>query len=166
MALACATATVTEPDLAPRPETPREQQPAEQSWDDPLAELTRIVGRENPERGDELLALFRERGLAPQVQEFRTEATERSPSQVDDRSFQAAGIPNVSLAMNGTTEAHQMWLALNAGPESGLREGFVPAVFRVIHTSKDTIERVTEGAMNRLHDVVVALVLELDKTLE
>ena len=83
MALACATATVTEPDLAPRPDTPREQQPAEQSWDDPLAELTRIVGpREPGAGGDELLALFRERGLAPQVQEFRTEATERSPSQV------------------------------------------------------------------------------------
>lgn len=83
----------------------------------------------------------------------------------DDRPFQAAGIPNVSLAMNGTTEAHQMWLVLNAGPESGLREGFVPDVFRVIHTDKDTLERVSEAAMERLHDMVVALVLELDRAL-
>ena len=306
MALACATATVTEPDLAPRPDTPREQQPAEQSWDDPLAELTRIVGRENRERGDELLALFRERGLAPQVQEFRTEATERSPSQVgrnliatigdgprdivvgahydvvrlqdgsvvggavdngaasvvltrvaetlaghqlhhrvrvvlfdleeiglrgssayivsegddriaamvnadviagdgtlmygptshegndavyrslrvactatgvscmefpryppsDDRSFQAAGIPNVSIGMNETVAAHQMWLVLNGGAESGLESGFMPAVFRVIHTPEDTMQHANETAMRRLHDLVVALVLELDKTLE
>ena len=305
MALACATTTVTEPDLAPRPETPREPQPAGQSWDDPLAELTRIVGRENVDRGDELLALFQERGLTPQVQEFRTEATERSPSQVgrnliatigdgprdivvgahydvvrlpdgtvvggavdngaasvvltrvaetmrrhelehrvrvvlfdleesgllgsrayvedaepdriaamvnvdvvvgegtlmygptshegneavyrsvrfacaaseitcmgfpryppsDDRSFQAAGIPNVSLAMNDAAASHQMWLALNAGAESGLRENFGPEVFRIIHSSRDTIEHVSEAAMNHLHDLVVALVLELDRSL-
>lgn len=83
----------------------------------------------------------------------------------DDRPFQAAGIPNVSLAMNGTTEAHQMWLALNAGPGSGLREGFVPDVFGIIHSSRDTIEHVSEAAMNHLHDLVVALVLELDAAL-
>ena len=83
----------------------------------------------------------------------------------DDRAFQAAGIPNVSIGMNGTTEAHQMWLVLNAGAESGLREGFSPEVFQVIHTSRDSIERANEPAMKRLHDVVVALVLELDRTL-
>ncbi len=83
----------------------------------------------------------------------------------DDRSFQAAGIPNVSLAMNDAAAAHQLWLVLNAGPESGLREGFVPEVFRVIHTAEDTIERVNETAMNQLHELIVALVLELDRAL-
>ncbi len=83
----------------------------------------------------------------------------------DDRAFQAAGIPNVSIGMNGTTEAHQMWLVLNGGAESGLREGFMPEVFQVIHTNRDTLERANEAAMKRLHDVVVALVLELDRTL-
>lgn len=83
----------------------------------------------------------------------------------DDRPFQAAGIPNVSLAMNDAAASHQMWLALNAGPESGLREGFMPDVFRIIHSSRDTIEHVSEAAMNRLHDLVVALVLELDTVL-
>ena len=295
VALACATASGPGPDLAAGPET----------LANPLAELTRIVGRENVERGDELLALFQERGLAPQVQEFRTEAAEGRPSQVgrnliatigdgprdivvgahydavrlpdgtvvggavdngaasvvltrvaetlgrhelehrvrvvlfdleesgllgsrayveaaepdriaamvnvdvvvgdttlmygptsregndtvhrslrvacaaseitcmgfpryppsDDRSFQAAGIPSVSLAMNDAAASHQMWLALNAGDESGLRENFVPEVFRIIHSSRDTIEHVSEAAMNHLHDVIVALVIELDASL-
>ena len=84
----------------------------------------------------------------------------------DDRPFQAAGIPNVSLAMNGAKASHQMWLALNAGPESGLREGFVPEVFGIIHSSRDTIEHVSEAAMNHLHDLVVALVLELDRAFQ
>ena len=88
----------------------------------------------------------------------------RYPSS-DDRSFQAAGIPNVSIAMNGATASHQMWLALNAGAESGLSEGFLPDVFRVIHSAEDSIERASETAMNRLHDVIVALVLELDGAL-
>ena len=83
----------------------------------------------------------------------------------DDRNFQAAGVPNVSLAMNAPVAAHQMWLVLNAGAEAGLREGFVPEVFRVIHTAEDTIERVDETSMNQLHDLLVALVLELDAAL-
>ena len=295
VALACATASGPGPDLAAGPET----------WANPLAELTRIVGRENVERGDELLALFQERGLAPQVQEFRTEATEGRPSQVGrnliatigdgprdivvgahydvvrlpdgtvvggavdngaasvvltrvaetlgrhelehrvrvvlfdleesgllgsrayvedaepdriaamvnvdvvvgdttlmygptshrgkrggppqparrlrrkrdhvhgfpplspERRSQLSGrrIPSVSLAMNDAAASHQMWLALNAGAESGLRENFVPEVFRIIHSSRDTIEHVSEAAMNHLHDLVVALVLELDGSL-
>jgi Zn-dependent M28 family amino/carboxypeptidase len=84
----------------------------------------------------------------------------------DDRSFQAAGIPNVSIGMNGTVAAHQMWLILNGGAESGLESGFVPAVFRVIHTPEDTMQHANESAMKQLHDLVVALVLELDKALE
>ena len=58
-----------------------------------------------------------------------------------------------------------MWLVLNAGAEAGLREGFVPEVFRVIHTAEDMIERVDETAMIQLHDLLVALVLELDAAL-
>lgn len=83
----------------------------------------------------------------------------------DDRPFQAAGIPNVSVAVNDAAASHQMWLALNLGAESGLREGFVPEVFRIIHSSRDTIEHVSEAAMSHLHDLVVALVLELDRSL-
>ena len=83
----------------------------------------------------------------------------------DDRPFQAAGIPNVSLAMIGRISAHQFWLFLNAGGQSGLAPGFTPDLLQVIHTSRDTIERVSPTAMTRVHDAVVALVVELDGAL-
>lgn len=83
----------------------------------------------------------------------------------DDRSFQAAGIPNISIAILPAIEAHQGWLLMNAGGDTGFREGFVPEIFRTIHTAADTLERADAYAMTRLHDAVVALVLELDGTL-
>ena len=83
----------------------------------------------------------------------------------DDRPFQAAGIPNVSLAMIGAVSSHEFWLFLNAPGQSGLRRDFVPDVMRVIHTEDDTIERVDSTAMSRVHDAVVALVVELDGAL-
>jgi hypothetical protein len=83
----------------------------------------------------------------------------------DDRSFQAAGVPNISLAIVGAVEAHQMWLLLNAGRQAGLREGFMPPIFGIIHTPADTLEHADPQAMTRIHDAVVALVLELDRTL-
>lgn len=109
-------------------------------------------------------AVYRSLRVACAASEITCMSFPRYPPS-DDRPFQAAGIPNVSLAMNDATASHQMWLALNAGAESGLREGFLPEVFRIIHSSRDTIEHVSEGAMNHLHDLVVALVLELDTAL-
>lgn len=84
----------------------------------------------------------------------------------DNRTFQAAGIPNVSLGMIGTTASHQLWLVLNAGAESGLRPDFVPDLLRVMHTAEDTIEHVSRVAMTEVHDAIVALVLELDRALQ
>lgn len=83
----------------------------------------------------------------------------------DDRTFQAAGIPNVSLGMVEAITSHQLWLVLNAGTESGLRPGFLPNLLEVMHTAQDTIERVDPAAMIRVHDAIVALVLELDTAL-
>lgn len=83
----------------------------------------------------------------------------------DDRPFQAAGIPNVSLAMMGAISSHEFWLFLNAGGQSGLRPGFLPDLLQVIHTSEDTIDRVSSTAMSRVHDAVVDLVVELDGAL-
>ena len=83
----------------------------------------------------------------------------------DDRPFQSAGIPNVSLGMIGAISAHEFWLFLNARGKSGLRPGFIPDLRQVIHTSADTIERVSSTAMTRVHDAVVALVIELDSAL-
>lgn len=80
----------------------------------------------------------------------------------DDRSFQAAGIPAISLAVLPALEAHQIWLLLNGGKESGLTPGFAPAILRTIHTPEDTADKLTPQGMTLIHDTVVGLVLELD----
>jgi Zn-dependent M28 family amino/carboxypeptidase len=80
----------------------------------------------------------------------------------DDRSFQAAGIPAISLAVLPALEAHQIWLLLNGGKESGLTPGFAPAILRTIHTPEDTADKLTPQGMTLIYDTVVALVLELD----
>lgn len=85
--------------------------------------------------------------------------------QGDDRSFQAAQIPNLSLAILPALEAHQLWLMLNGGKESGLGEGFVPPILKTIHAPGDTAEKLDAAAMTRISDAVVSLVVELDETL-
>jgi len=84
----------------------------------------------------------------------------------DDRSFQSAGTPSVSLAILPRPEAHQMWLLLNGGRESGLAADFRPDVLRTIHTSGDRASRLDAAAMTLAHDVVMALLLELDANFE
>ncbi len=83
--------------------------------------------------------------------------------QGDDRSFQAAKIPNLSLAIVPALEAHQLWLLLHGGKESGLAEGFLPATLKTIHAPGDTAEKLDAAAMTRISDAVVSLVMELDK---
>jgi hypothetical protein len=63
-------------------------------------------------------------------------------------------------------EAHQLWLLLNGGKDSGLREGFLPSVLQVIHTAEDTLDRVEPGAIERTSRFLLDLVLELDAALE
>jgi hypothetical protein len=89
----------------------------------------------------------------------------RYPSS-DDRSFQAAGIPNISIAVMPATEAHQMWLLLNGGADNGLREGFLPAALATIHSSNDTVDKLDAASMTLGHDAVVALLLDLDHRLK
>lgn len=82
----------------------------------------------------------------------------------DDRSFQAAGIPNVSLGTVPGPEAHQMWLLLNSGDdESGLADGFVPPILRIIHTPNDTVEQLDSAAMTMAYNMVMRVVLQLDR---
>ncbi|MDA1093348.1 MAG: M28 family peptidase [Acidobacteria bacterium] len=83
--------------------------------------------------------------------------------QGDDRSFQAAGIPNVSLGILTSVEAHQLWLMLNGGPNSGLAERFVPPILRTIHTQADTADRLDPEGMTLAYNIVMALILELDR---
>ena len=78
----------------------------------------------------------------------------------DDRSFQAAGVPSISLAVLPGIEAHQMWLLMHGGKEPGL--SVTPAIVRTIHTPNDTTDKLNASSMTLLHDAVVALISELD----
>jgi len=82
----------------------------------------------------------------------------------DDRSFTAAGIPSISLAVLPALEAHQVWLLLNGGKESGLAGGFAPAILRTIHTREDTADKLNPAGMTLLYNAVLGLVLDLDTT--
>ena len=84
----------------------------------------------------------------------------------DDRSFDAAGIPNVSVAFVPAAEAHQLWLLLNGGKDSGLKEGFAPSLLRNMHSPGDTLEKVDPATIDRTSALLQDLVLELDSTLD
>ena len=75
----------------------------------------------------------------------------------DDRSFAAAGIPELSLALVPAIEAHQLWLVMTAGKASGLAPDAIPETLKVIHTAADTAEKVDEAAMTRVLEFTQAL---------
>ena len=83
----------------------------------------------------------------------------------DDRAFSAAGVPVVSLGFQDQVGAHQMWLAFNGGKENGLAEGFVPQVFRVIHSKDDAIEAVEGATIATAGATYAALIQKLDAQL-
>lgn len=83
----------------------------------------------------------------------------------DDRSFQAAEIPAVSLGFLPRLQAHQLWLYLNGG-KSDLREGWVPPILRIIHTPEDTLDKVDPGTLDLATGLVLDLLLRLDTGME
>jgi len=83
----------------------------------------------------------------------------------DDRAFSAAGAPVVSLGFQDQVGAHQMWLAFNGGEANGLAEGFVPQVFRVIHSKDDAIEAVEGATIAVAGTTYAALIQKLDAQL-
>jgi hypothetical protein len=83
----------------------------------------------------------------------------------DDRSFEATRVPNVSIATLPRLDAHQLWLMLNGGRDSGLAAGVVPAVMRTIHTQADRPDKLDPAGMLLAYRVILALVTELDVTL-
>jgi hypothetical protein len=105
--------------------------------------------------------------LAPLLQqrcaaaEMSCLAFEKYPAS-DDLSFQAAGIPALSLAVVPAVEAHQMWLMLNGGAMSGLAPGFVPRILRTIHTPEDRMDKLEPEAMVLACRVLRDLVLQID----
>jgi hypothetical protein len=79
----------------------------------------------------------------------------------DDRSFVRAGIPTLSIGMLPAIEVHQVWLMMNAGTNSGLAQGSVPAIFRIIHTADDTPEKVSEETVRTMLRFTTSLVKNL-----
>ena len=80
----------------------------------------------------------------------------------DDQSFQHGGVPAVSLATVPAAQAHQLWLLMNGGKESGLQAGFTPQILRTIHTAADRSSLVDRDAMGRAYRVVFTLIATLD----
>lgn len=86
--------------------------------------------------------------------------TPRMPPS-DDRSFEGASIPAVSLGVLPAEDAHRIWLLLN-GDRDGLPEGFAPEIMRIIHTERDTIDKLEPDALTRAYRIVTDIVRELD----
>lgn len=87
--------------------------------------------------------------------------TPRMPPS-DDRSFQQAGIPAVSLALLPAEEAHRTWLFLNGELSDTLRGALTPPILRTIHTERDTADKLEPEALTRAARIVTDLVLSLD----
>jgi len=83
----------------------------------------------------------------------------------DDLSFAAAGVPVVSIGVQPAADAHQMWLLMNRGKQSGLAEGVMPRVFTLIHTPADKMSAIEPSAVELAFEMAVDLVIELDERL-
>ena len=84
----------------------------------------------------------------------------------DDISFRREGIPHISFAVLPNIQAHQLWLFVNGGENSGLDDNFSPEILSLIHTENDSIDLIEEQSLTLLLDHLESLVLELDTTLE
>lgn len=80
----------------------------------------------------------------------------------DDRSFAAAGIPAISIGFAPRVQAHQLWLLLNGGKDSGLKEGWGPPLMKIIHTPEDTLDKVDPGTLDLATGLVLDMLLRLD----
>jgi Zn-dependent M28 family amino/carboxypeptidase len=83
----------------------------------------------------------------------------------DDQSFAEAHIPVVSIGMQPAADAHQLWLLMHKGKDSGLAEGFLPRVFHQIHTTDDNMSAVEPAAVNRAFEMAFEVVRELDEAM-
>jgi hypothetical protein len=81
----------------------------------------------------------------------------------DDRSFIKAGVPTISIGIIPALQVHQLWLMMNGVGNSGLAEGFVPAIFKTLHSADDTVEKLNEQTMAKMGRFALALVRALAK---
>lgn len=79
----------------------------------------------------------------------------------DDRSFIAAGIPAISIGFVPRIQAYQLWLQLNGGVDSGLKEGY-PPLMKIIHSPEDTLDKVDPGTLDLATGFVLDTLLRLD----
>jgi len=79
----------------------------------------------------------------------------------DDRSFQAAGIPNVSIAIVPSRDAVLLSKMMKGQP---IEE--VPQVLKIMDTPEDKSKFLTEEAMERVFEVVYGALLYLDSQTE
>jgi hypothetical protein len=78
----------------------------------------------------------------------------------DDRTFGAKKIPSLSVAILPATEAHQLWLMLQA-KSAGLAPGFQPPIFGMIHTPGDTPEKLDGAGMATAQRLATAFIRRL-----
>ncbi len=76
----------------------------------------------------------------------------------DDGSFIKAGVPTISIGILSAVEAHQLWLMMNAGANSGLAQGTAPSIIKTIHTTEDTPDKLSEETMSRMQRFALSLV--------
>lgn len=81
----------------------------------------------------------------------------------DDRNFVKAGVPTISIGIIPALQVHQLWLMMNAVGNSGLAEGFVPAIFKTLHSADDTVDKLNEQTMAKMERFALALVKGLAK---
>jgi hypothetical protein len=55
-------------------------------------------------------------------------------------------------------QAHQLWLRMNGGKQSGLESGFMPEVLKTIHTAADTSALIDRDAMVQAYRVALGLI--------
>ena len=74
-------------------------------------------------------------------------------------------MPVISIGSQDAVGAHQMWLAFNGGQANGLAEGFVPQVFRLIHSAEDTMDKLDPATVALAGSTYAAVVERLDAQL-
>jgi len=84
----------------------------------------------------------------------------------DDRSLQNANIPVISVGFVPRLVALQAGLLLNGGENSGLEKGFVPEIFKIIHTPEDNLSKIEPATLDLGFQVVLNTVLKMDAVLE
>jgi Zn-dependent M28 family amino/carboxypeptidase len=105
---------------------------------------------------------FLREALAEQLLRHRIDAVSfpRFP-RGDETAFISRGVPSLSIASADALEAHQLWLMLNGGASSGLRDDCVPKLLSCIHSHDDRVEQLDADCMYRMLSALIAFLQAL-----